>query len=306
MDLVICNTPLQILQIESLINKGIIKEHNFHLIFFIYNETDKLQYYYNRLKKRSFSSFLLNRQETPFFFLTLRYKYKGNVFDNIFTASVDHKIVHYLLSFVNYNKLFTIDDGVANIWTESSYYKQKKKTIKNIVHYLLGCRFDLVKTKGDIYKHYTIYKSSQNITDKLEYNDLFLNRNEKKKIDNKEINIFVGTVYSEATYDKDKLIKKLSAYFNTRKFFYITHPRDDVHYFDNIDYINDDRVSEEIIFELLNEYTMINLYGFGSSLQYNMMSVCGVNNFQIKTELLKFNFEIPGYELNIVDIDACK
>ncbi|MEX9821827.1 glycosyltransferase family 52 [Providencia vermicola] len=308
MDLVICNTPLQILQIENLIKKNIIKENNFHLLFFVYEETKKLTYYYNRLSKLSYSSYYFKCANFPFYILNLRKLFKGKKYKNIYTASIDNKIIHYILTFCDFNKIFTIDDGTANIFKSSSYYVEKKNHkafISKIVHLILGCKFDLKKTKNSIETHYTIYPNIPNIIKKTKNNNFIfpVKKMDKEKTQPKEINLFLGTVYDEVTYSKKELISLMKLFFSNKGFHYITHPRDNELYFDNVRYFDSLKSSEEIIIELLNEYDIVNLYGFNSSVQFNLMYVDGIKNHIITSNLINQSLKVSGYSFIELNLD---
>ncbi|QGU42289.1 glycosyltransferase family 52 [Escherichia coli] len=302
MDLVICNTPLQVLQIENLLKLGILKKNNFELIFFVYNETEKLTYYYNRLKKMSSNSIYYKYKKFPFYVYDLKKIFKGKIYNSIYTASIDNKLNHYILSFSIFKGLYTIDDGTANIWRNSSYYVENKNMIKSLLHYSLGCKFDLVKTKEKIKKHYTIYKDQPNIIENTIYNEMFTST-KKSNFTSKSINIFLGTVYEEVTLKKEDLIHTLDSFLSQRNFYYIPHPRDNEHYFKNVLYIESEKISEEIISNMLDEYCNINLYGFGSSVQFNLLHIDGINNFQLVSSHLKRNIIIPNFSLEKINID---
>ncbi|MEY1522682.1 glycosyltransferase family 52 [Providencia manganoxydans] len=303
MDLIICNTPLQIIQIEKLITNGIIKEKNFYFVFFVCNETEKLKYYYDRLAKLSKDSLYYKYQKFPFYIFSLRKIFKKNKYENIYTASVDNKLIHYILSFTQFNGLYTIDDGAANIWNKSNYYINKKSTLKKLVHQALGCKFDLEKTKKRINTHYTIYKDMPNITKYTKYNNPFPQYKQKNHIIESEVNIYLGTVYNEITYDKSALLDSLNNFFDKKNFFCISHPRDTFRYFDNLNYIEGNEIAEEIILNLLEKYSRVNLYGFGSSVQFNLLKIDGIQNYQFTSSKLKFNINIENHFLKKIDLD---
>ncbi|EMH6404194.1 hypothetical protein AB5B87_003286 [Providencia rettgeri] len=302
MDLVICNTPLQAIQIENLIKNGILKKGNFELIFFIYNETEKLKHYYNRLSKLSYSSLYYKYEKFPFYVLKLKKLFNKKNYNSIYTASIDNKLTHYILSFSDYNYLYTIDDGTANIWVSSSYYIERNNIVKSAIHYLLGCRFNLKKTKEKTKHHYTIYKDFPNIVKNTIYNDIFDKKN-NSSYNGKSINIFLGTVYDEVTNEKENLINDLSDLFSKYEFHYIPHPRDNGHYFLNVKYIEDNRISEEIISTIFDKYEHINLYGFGSSVQYNLLNIPGINNYQIESKYLKNTISIANGLINKINLN---
>lgn len=302
MDLVICNTPLQVLQIENLLKLGILKKNNFELIFFVYNETEKLTYYYNRLKKMSNNSIYYKYKKFPFYVYDLKKIFKGKIYNSIYTASIDNKLNHYILSFIKYDDLYTIDDGTANIWENSSYYIDNKNIIKSSLHYMLGCRLDLKKIKNNIKTHYTIYKDLPNIAENTVYNNIFCYQ-KKCNTDFSCINIFLGTVYNEISDNKEKLIQQLTDFFHEKDFYYIPHPRDNEHYFTNVTYIENNKIAEEIIANMLNKYSNVNLYGFGSSTQFNLLHIEGIDNYQLTSKNLKRNINIHGRILEKINLD---
>ncbi len=305
MDLVICNTPLQVLQIENLIKSGVIKENNFHLLFFVYEETKKLDYYYDRLDKLSHSSFYFKHSKFPSYIFKLKSIFNKKKYNNVYIASVDNKIIHYILTFIDFKYLFSIDDGTANIFKSSSYYITRKYIVSRIVHFIFRCGFNLESTKEKIKQHYTIYPNMSNIVENTKHNDLlsYWNKLNKETKNKKQINLFLGTVYNEITNDKEKLILALDNLFKTSEFYYITHPRDNRHYFNNVLYIDEIKASEEIIIDLFEQYEFINIYGFNSSVQFNLMSISGVKNYNLVSTLMKNKIKIPEYSFIELNLD---
>lgn len=304
MDLIICNTPLQVLQLETLINKNIIKEKNFHLIFFYYNDSEKLHYYYNRLAKHSCSSIYYKYQAFPFYIFFTAHYLKNKKFKNIYTASVDNKLIHYILSYVAYDKFFTVDDGTANIWRNSCYYINRTNKIKSLIHTLCGCKFDLNKTKEEIALHYSIYPHMSNITNKIKHNEISLSPPlHSMHCKNEKINIFLGTVYDEITSDKTSLIQLISNFLRKDNFLYIPHPRDMTKYFNNIEYIDSNLIAEEFILQKLASFSEIYLYGFNSSAQINLSGFDKIKNFHLTSSTLTQHIQVDNFVVSEINLD---
>ncbi len=61
-------------------------------------------------------------------------------------------------------KLFTFDDGTANIFPSSGYYIEKKTGFQRKVINTVFCnKYNLIKLKRKSQLHYTIYENTANI-----------------------------------------------------------------------------------------------------------------------------------------------
>lgn len=297
MDLVICNTPFQVLQLQNLVLKGIIGD--FELFYFCSRRTEQIDFYFNILKAYSAKSTLyVSDKKFPYHILNMRKIFKGKQYRNIYSASVDSVYTHSILSFTHFLNFFSFDDGSANLIENSAYYIEQRNSLKKVLFRLFGCYYDLVKTKNTIKNHYTIYKNRINIVSNvIEIDFEFLPQSATIDFANKKpvANVLLGTVFDELAFsssDKEKLIEKISSFIKGGDFYYIPHPRDPVHYFDGVKYIDGFDIAENKVLGLLNEYECVNLYGFNSSVQINLKSCANIKNFTLDVKVLKILKEI--------------
>ncbi|MGE6107299.1 glycosyltransferase family 52 [Aeromonas sobria] len=288
MDLVICNTPFQVLQIQNMIDKGIINE--FELFYFSSKKTDQMNFYFDLLKKRACkSTFYISNKKFPYHILDMRRVFKGRRYRNIYSASVDSVYTHSILSFSHFLNFFSFDDGSANLIENSAYYVDQRSCLKKNLFKLLGCCYDLEKTKMAINCHYTIYKNRENIvSNRVEVEFEFFSRNNIVTITNKKpvANVLLGPVFHELSLsnsDKKSLIKKLSALVKGENCYYIPHPRETEFHFEYAKCIEGLEIAESKILSLLNEYDYINVYGFNSSVQINLSSHHDIRNILLDT-----------------------
>ncbi|WP_318401291.1 glycosyltransferase family 52 [Photobacterium leiognathi] len=300
MDLIICNTPFQAIQIENLIKKEIIKE--FELFFFCYEETEQMLFYYNKLRSYSkCSKFYVCNKRFPLYFFDIKYIFGNKKYGNIYTASVECIYTHLILSYSSFGKLFTFDDGSANFINTSFYYVNKRSKFASIIYRVFGCKYDLFKTKGLINKHYTIYPNFENISNNIEVVDFCFSYHQIKKGDKESVDVLLGTVYKEITKQSDDLIKKIGNFFEDENFYYIPHPRDTEKYFKNGILIDGVEIAEIKILKLLEVYKKINVYGFNSTAQVNLSNLENVSNFCFKSELIERDFDVK-YNYKDVEI----
>lgn len=300
MDLVICNTPFQVIQIENLIKKGIIKE--FELFFFNWEETEQMLFYYNKLRVYSkYSKFYVRNKRFPLYFYDIKVDFENKKYCNIYTASVECIYTHLILSYSSFGRLFTFDDGTANIIRTSFYYINNRSKLKSIIYRVFGCKYDLFKTKSLIDKHYTIYPKFENISNNIEVIDFSFSSFQIKKGAKESVDVLLGTVYEDITQKGDDLIKKVNDFFGNKNFYYIPHPRDIKKYFKNGIIIEGVEVAEVKIIKLLEIYEKVNVYGFNSTAQINLDNFDGISNFCFKSELIKNKFDIE-YNYENVDI----
>ena len=298
MDLVICNTPFQAIQIENLIQKKIIKE--FELFFFNWEETEQMLFYYNKLKSYSkYSKFYVCTKRFPLYFYDIKVSFKNKKYNNIYTASVDGIYTHLILSYASFRKLFTYDDGTANIVKSSSYYINDRSVLQSIIYRVFGCKYNLFKTKDLIDKHYTIYPKFENISNNIEVVDFSFSSLQIKKREKESVDVLLGTVYKEITKQSDDLIKKVSDFFGDKNFYYIPHPRDTGKYFKNGILIDGVEIAEIKIIKLLEIYEKVNVYGFNSTVQVNLSNLGYISNFCFKSELIKNNYDLSYNNINI-------
>ncbi|WP_083275024.1 glycosyltransferase family 52 [Edwardsiella hoshinae] len=290
MDLYICLTPLQTL-IAAKIKQE--RSNNAQSIFFFNRDNAINRKYYNELNKLMVSSIEF---ATPFslrMIFKLRQLFKNKEFDTIFFANIDHPAIHYILSFIKFNRIETFDDGTLNISYNGRYYSEVVcKKWKLFCHSLLGRRFNQKRVISETRLHHTIYKNRRNIIGNTHFIDLFSHSMHHHDDLKNCISLFLGGVYSEMTYDKsdgNKIALYVSDFLQKNNdIYYIPHPRENPSFFNRYflpsEYQN--MISEHIIMLLREKYSVVNVYGMASTVQFNVFDMPGVNCILIKSKFL--------------------
>ena len=90
----------------------------------------------------------LNKNRFPKYFYLISKKLKNyEYFENIFIASIDAHISHYILSKKKFKNLYTFDNGITNL-NEKYNLNLEISIIKKIIYKIMGNRFDKDKVKS--------------------------------------------------------------------------------------------------------------------------------------------------------------
>lgn len=295
MNLVICSTPLHLLEVESLARINEITDFE---LFCYSNETPQIKYYFDKLNNYTIKStnYIVGKS-FPGYVIDLYFLFYNKEYENVYFASVDNVFIHFILSFIKFKKIITFDDGNANVIHNSMLYIDDRKWFKKILYKLFFCNYDLNKTLKLISKHYSIYSTDINISSNIVNFKLDFNVIKKCGDLNKlEVaNVFLGTVYNDATTNIDKFMTDLGCFLKATDFFYIPHPRDNKKYFSNVTYLDGVEIAEHKIISLLSKYKRVNVFGFNSSAQLNIDHIDNINNYVLKSteisEHLDFELE---------------
>ncbi|HDC4475404.1 TPA: beta-galactosamide-alpha-2,3-sialyltransferase, partial [Enterobacter cloacae] len=105
----------------------------------------------------------------------------------------------------------------------------------------------------------------------------------------KVIDIFLGTIYDEITTADNGHKLKTDVLLFLNKFpekpKYIPHPRALDKEFESFKF-SSSSIAEEIVFDLIRDGYLVNLYGFASSSQFNLYTVRNVNIYVIDSPWL--------------------
>ncbi|WP_159066145.1 glycosyltransferase family 52 [Vibrio harveyi] len=281
--LMICHTPFQTLLAEQVLDY----EHDRNCQLFYFSDIDNAQQrkYYNRLgRKAVVKEFYTSGKSILRYYYYLRKRFRGVKYDKVYVSSLNSSYVNFILSFISFESLITFDDGSANVVYDSFLYKENSK-IKTMLYRVLGARFPLNKIKNQISRHYTIYRNKKNVSEVLYYIEPCYNVERRiESISTGRIRVFLGSAFEQISTDIDKLKTSIEGYFNSNDF-YIKHPRSKIE-FNNITSIVSNDIAEEIILKLLDSCEMVELYGFYSSTQLNMMGLKGVRCFCLNSSHL--------------------
>ncbi|BEH98443.1 glycosyltransferase family 52 [Edwardsiella ictaluri] len=287
MNLYICLTPLQALIAEKIKEK---QKDDGHLIYVSLKDNDVNKRAYNKIKKQMQLSFYMGDTRILWKIFRIFFILWGKRYKTVYVASIDSIVVHYALSYSKFERIETFDDGTLNISYDGVYYHDRvnPSLINTIAHKILCKAYDREKIQKNSRKHYSIYKGMRNIISNVELVDLFdFNRSYNPGEDN-EISIFLGSVYKEiCSENRDDLINKVLLFLKSKEnMYYIPHPRGETnssfskYYLDSAFCCND--LAEFIVIRMLGEYSKINLYGFSSSAQFNLINVPGICCYVVK------------------------
>ncbi|MEZ9576830.1 MULTISPECIES: glycosyltransferase family 52 [unclassified Vibrio] len=307
-NLFLCRSPLQLEIVLNIIkrvssNDAIIlyvddefKEDNHKNFLRFSSDEVKLIYYHKR-----------NRPLDLLFFIHILDDY-----DTIYLASVSNTYFQFLISHSSYNSIVTFDDGTASLMHDSMIHNSKCSFAKMMFKKMFFIHEDNASIISKSSHHFTIYNFGRYLY-KVPYTyvDLF----EKptltcdKNSDKPEVSIFLGGCYSELVeaLDYESFLITLSNFIIDLKsenqcVYYIPHPREkcDQRIFSIVNPIYPQELTEYYLLNLLDSYSIVKLYGFGSSVQLNLvrnprvqvniLKHTDINN-KYDTELLFSNFE---------------
>lgn len=268
--LFICLTPLQILIAEHLI--AVKKIKNATVIILAYQNNKKYDFYYQKIKLSAVRVIRVNvipknTLTTIFYFfkllLIVKLKLRKNIFEDVYIASIDNKYIHFIMSFISFHKLYTFDDGTANIIATSSYYIETSVSdnAKEKILAFLGVKYNMNIIKKNICEHYTLYDGLPNIVNQTKFLALFPHQECNLKNNGKFIRIFIGQPLEESEVSF-RVLKEFFDEFHID--YYFPHPRES-----NLEklhlpkIIHTDQIIEDYIKSSLNNNPEINFEVYG-------------------------------------------
>lgn len=291
--LFICVTPLQMLIAEKIIDKT--RPVNIEIIVLAYQKNDKYMHYIKRLEKKCTNFTVLavtpkNKLVTVIAFAkshTILNKNMSKTYSEVYLSSIDNKYVQLIVSKLNYARLYTFDDGTANIIKSSAYYQEEKKTLKtNILRWIFGINKGLQEIKSEICKHYTIYPGVSNIVSNTELIEMFT-QCKKRKQDKKVVRVFIGQPFDELGIPLS-LIEEF--FFKYKMDYYYPHPREKI-INNKFTYIHSHLIFEEYIIEGLQHQDIIyKIYGAVCTSILNLASskndieICSIYTDELRTK----------------------
>lgn len=276
--LFICLTPLQILIANKLIE---VKKEQSDVLILTYNLNEKYSHYIdiisNNGNTNQVSTIKIDDSTVYKKLNTLKKIMQWcsvNRYNIVYLASIDNFFMHAVLTYSKAEKVYTFDDGTANIVPNSSYFIKKDSFINKLARFVFGIKWDLCSIKQRLIKHYTIYKGIKNIVDKdrIEFIDVFsydaLLLNEQSR---KEIYIYLGQPFRDKMVSIDTY-KKLTNTFTGLK--YYLHPREEI---SNVcmsltksEILQSNLIIEDYIYSLLQEGYSVKLFTISSSAGFNL------------------------------------
>ena len=287
--LFICCTPLQGIIARRIIEMEGFKKEDCVVFYYTSFDSEVYRNYYKDLMELcSEGLYYVWKPNFPIYVLDAKKFFKKFKFQDYYFASIDSIFVQLALSTGKKYKIYTFDDGTANIVAGSNYLKNQKISFKRSIFFTLGNRFSSQKIRKNIVKHYTIFPELKNIIDEKISLSLFQN-NDLVLEEKKKCTVILGTVYEEIFINsqdlkivKKKIIEQLSKF--SGDIFYIPHPRELYWNIPKAKYIKTKKIAEEVVLDLFKEFSTVDLVSFGSTAQLNLALTSGVNNFYFKHE----------------------
>lgn len=225
----------------------------------------------------------------PFYYFYISIKFFFCRYTTIYMASIDMLTAQIIVSRNSNAKLFTFDDGTANIFQSSGYYIEKKNNFqRKIINTIFCNKYNLIKLKRKSQLHYTIYENTPNIIENKKLIPLFRNDFTNSQIaitSAPSCNVFLGTAYNQIFLKKvntKKVFEKCCSFILSKnmKTYYIPHPVGGYDFsFRDVSTIESENMAEFEIQKLLNKYAYVNIFGFMSSTQFNLASNKRINNY---------------------------
>lgn len=298
MNLIVCTTPFQMLIAEKIIELYTDEDFELHLFCNVKNE--KYTHYFDRLSKVVKKSKMYvfdrkNKMRYLLFLIKLKFKsFLSRKIDRLFVGSIDSNHIHiHIHRYIHSNtKLYTFDDGTANIFPDSFFYKECASYKNRLLKYIFCYGTSLSTIKAKILKHYSIYSGKNNIVSNVEYIDLFsLEENCRiNDINGKPIKILLGQpIYeniSSKEYDElgySNLIRRII--FQHEIDYYFPHPREDL-VISGIEYIRTHFILEDYILHGIHDGKIYELYTFFSGGVLSFNNVKSVKVISLKLDIL--------------------
>jgi len=304
----ICNTPLHIKIVERIIKEESL--NGFFIVVFIYKGSFlKLQYYIDCLpdldacieveySENRFGS-LINVVKSVFEIKKhlLNISAKSNV--SIFAANYRLYYARILIRFLKVNSFYGFDDGAGSL-IKGSYFDPDVVYIKDIISsVIIGRKYSYSEIIKNLDGYYTVFKKRIN----KDYN--------KTKV----ISLYPKEViakWSSLKYNDTRIVLLLSAYSDNKwgisqdeeyeivenicRIFdvqlIIPHPANNIERYRmiDVDIINDPRISEDIIMDMLMR-CRVKVIGLNSTVLLNLASL---------------EYDCPDDKLELINVDIFK
>ncbi|HAB3715018.1 TPA_asm: UDP-glucose--glucosyl LPS a 1, 2-glucosyltransferase, partial [Salmonella enterica subsp. diarizonae] len=155
-------------------------------------------------------------------------------------------------------------------------------------------------------KHYTLFPNRTNIIKKTE-GIILVHHNGLPDTNNGFKKVLLGTVYTDALKNKEDesiFLEHIQRFIKEEAVdIYIPHPRYDSHHFNGVLNVNSEMIAEDIILEYLEQGMALEIYGFNSTVQYNLNNISAIKNYKITSHFLKDSFNHGlGFDFNQVSV----
>ncbi|KHS85092.1 MULTISPECIES: glycosyltransferase family 52 [Pectobacterium] len=295
MNVFLCFTPLQCLIARRVIYQ--IGGDN-QLVYIVDNDNEKSRLYFEKTKKTCINGYYVkltnNRLINCLSIMKMALRLRKMKIDCVFLASIDNVYMQMFLSYINFNKLYTFDDGLANIYPYGIYYNESKVGfIRRFIFKFISLQFSMGKIKALSARHYTIYPVDipnivpKNKLEKVELFDFMDDLGVMQCSEKRVIKIFLGQpIFHNDNNKCIEITNKAISFINPD--FYFKHPREK-YSIENIQYIHTPLIFEDYIISLLDGGVSLEIYSFYSSCLFNLISIENVKVFSIQCD--DFNAE---------------
>lgn len=308
--LILCATPFQILIAEKIIKQNPDSDFDLILTFNKNENRQKFEYYFNRIKhlckKALFWEYKAKISNLIKFKIKIHIDGFNEEYDELYLSNVHRAHFQLLVSYNIDSKIFTFDDGLANILPSSKLYIDNELDIvRRSIWKVLGIHVSSEDIKNKSSTHLTVYKNIPNIINNTSFIDLY-DRNLTDALDENQeiIKIYLGQPLNEVGKAFEKTnIKKIFDSLGIQKYF--PHPREKTISIKDIEIIKTKLIFEDYIIELLNSDSniCIEVYSFFSSAIINIASFNRVKCYYIYHQYVDENhkdiYEISSMFPNI-------
>lgn len=292
--LFICGTPLQSLIIRKIIELKGLQKSDCTLFFYTYVKNKKHDYYYHQLAEHFSESFYYHcHNQYPRYVIESRKILSRLEFDDIYFAAVTSNFVLTTLSLNIHKRMYTFDDGTANVSPKSSYAAKHGLSLKKLLGLgVFGNRYSLQKIRNETLAHYTIYPGFKNmISDNLVPIEILSPSNSSGGCGG--CSVIFGTVFREAFKqgEVENTLNRISRFSQSLDgdVYYLPHPRSLEAPVEGCQLVESEKIAEEIVGDLYQKHGALSLYGFCSSAQVNLASVPGITNFFLTSAAYKYS-----------------
>lgn len=278
--LVMCRTPLQ-----AFIAKKLIQSENieiFDVVYFTYEDNPRDRYYFNCLAEFSRESVYIcsryfKKEALNHFFVFYRHlKFRlSSDYNTLILSSIDVFLFRMIVIRYKESNLYTIDDGAANIYKNSSFYKVKRSRFSSFYEKVLGA-FDILELKNRIKLHFSIYNGFDNIVECQKVKYLNPWGCIESLVSEGEVKIFVGQPFDElvsiGVLTGDQIFKVEKYLSDLNIDFYLSHPREVKFLNIGATLVSEQiKISEELIFDICGSRKP-KIYSLFSSVILNISS----------------------------------
>jgi|GEM_PF-1313667 len=298
-DLFICFTPLQVLISKAIVQLEHSDEVRPDFVLVPPHDSDVFRHYFEDFSAVCEECFYENKLfRFPFYPFQLWMRFRKKRYRNVYLANVATVKAQYILSFCEFQNLYTFDDGTANIVKSSVFYKDATNCLgraKRRLRKWTGNKYTTKKVIDRSKVHYTIYPNFENIVErKIAVNVFDFKKNTDRILATKDAaTVVLGTVYRDIVqrgHETELLRSKIASgawKIGNSDVYYLPHPRDGGPHFDHMIGLDVPLISEHVIMKLLRTYKTLDVAGFASSTQFNLISDPRVRNIVFKTSIVK-------------------